>query len=153
MVLLEDKNRDYRRYRHSPDETSYLASKGLQHVLSSNVSAVGVVGKDLIIRFHNGSLYQYEDMAESYEDILRSNSKGKWVWRYLRRAGVPYRKIGSLPLEDDISATDDELFEMGRRFLTYQDLPNFQLLNLGQFKLLSDIQSNNILPIMGQMIS
>lgn len=155
MVLLEDKGRDYRRYRHSSDETAYLATRGLQHVLSSNVSAVGVVGDDLIIRFHNGSLYRYENMASSYESIMRSNSKGRWVWRHLRRAGVPYRKIGTMPLTDDIKVSDDELMALGNRFMTLDDLPQFLALGVGNFKLLdgsTPLNINNVLqlPLVGQ---
>ena len=56
MILLEDKNREYKRYRMNPSEKIQLANNGLQWVLSSNVSAIGVSGKDLVIWFHNGSM-------------------------------------------------------------------------------------------------
>ena len=59
MKLLIDKNRDYRRYRPDPAEKIALANNGLQWVLSSNVSAIGTNGNDLIVRFHNGSLNIY----------------------------------------------------------------------------------------------
>lgn len=154
MILLVDKGRDYRRYRHSSDETAYLASRGLQHVLSSNVSAVGIIDDDLIIRFHNGSLYLYEGMASSFESIMRSNSKGRWVWQHLRRARVPYRKIGTMPLVDDIQASDDDLMELGNRFMTTDDLPQFLALGIGNFRLLDGTMPLNIqqvtqIPTMG----
>ena len=60
MKLLQDKNRKYRRYGYGSGEKIKLANYGLQWVLSSNVSAIGVAGDDLIVRFHNGSLYQYD---------------------------------------------------------------------------------------------
>ncbi len=111
MRRLDEPRRDYQRFRHTPSEKLHLANNGLQHVLSSNVSAFGVDGNDLIVRFHNGSLYQYEGVADLYEKALQSNSKGKWVWRNLRRKPIIYRKIGSLPLPDDIGLTDEDIFK------------------------------------------
>ncbi len=111
MRLLQDKNRDFRRYRHDIKEKAFLKLNGLQHVLSSNVSAVGTRSNDLIIRFHNGSVYEYPNQASQYDSILASNSKGRWVWRFLRRARVPYRKSGIIPLPDDIDVTDEEIFQ------------------------------------------
>lgn len=153
MILLVDKGRDYRRWRHSNEEKIYLASRGLQHVLSSNVSAVGISDDDLIIRFHNGSLYRYDNMASRFRDIMTSNSKGKWVWRHLRRAGVPYQKIGSLPMKDDLKLDDDEMLEIGNRFMTMQDLPQFLTLDLVNFKLLDNNMLINKIPVMGQITS
>jgi hypothetical protein len=79
---------------------------------------VGVKGESLIIRFHNGSMYEYPNQASQYENMLKSNSKGKWVWRNLRRKNVLYRKIGVLPLPDDIGVTDEEIFqEIDNRYM------------------------------------
>lgn len=136
MTLLEDKGRDYRRYSHSPDEKVTLQARGLQHVLSSNVSAVGISEDNLIIRFHNGSMYSYDEMASSFDKIMSSNSKGKWVWKHLRRPGVPYKKIGTLPLTDDIKASDEELMAIGNRFMEFKDLAPFLSLGVGGFKVL-----------------
>lgn len=66
-----------------------------------------------MIRFLNGSVYRYFGMGENLMNILSATSKGKWVWRFLRRAGVPYEKIGVLPLPDDLTITDEELFDLG----------------------------------------
>lgn len=110
MELLQDKGRDYRRYRPSPDEKIILANNGLQYVLSSNVSAVATDGDDLIIRFINGSLYSYPNRGHLINDILRSNSKGRWVHQHLRKGGVTYSKIGSLPLKSDIPLEDSQIF-------------------------------------------
>ena len=57
MIQLEDKNRLYKRFRHSPSEKVKLAENGLQWVNSSNVSAVGKYDDDLIIRFHKSTCY------------------------------------------------------------------------------------------------
>lgn len=112
MILLQDKNRDYRRYDHSAAERFTLAKNGFQAVQSSNVSAVGRSDDDLMIRFHNGSVYRYFKMGDDLMSILGSNSKGKWVWRFLRRAGVPYQHVGVLELPDDLDITDEELFAL-----------------------------------------
>jgi hypothetical protein len=92
---------------------------------------VGVKGESLIIRFHNGSMYEYPNQASQYENMLKSNSKGKWVWRNLRRKNVLYRKIGVLPLPDDIGVTDEEIFqEIDNRYMAdltrHVDVPVFQ---------------------------
>ncbi len=124
MERLQDKNRPYRRWRHSPSENVYLANRGLQQVESSNVSSIGRVDNDLIIRFHNGSLYKYPGNGSLYEDMLNSNSKGKFVWDRLRgrirnQHKVPYEKIGVMPLPDDIGVTDEEIFdELDRRYVS-----------------------------------
>ena len=112
MKLLIDKNREYKRFRPNPSEKIQLANNGLQWVLSSNVSALGVNKNDLIIRFHNGSLYLYPNQAKLFEPMLQSNSKGHFVWVKLRKPKVAYRKIGTLPFKDDEQVTDDELFKL-----------------------------------------
>jgi hypothetical protein len=131
MELLQDLNRDYRRFRHNPRERAFLGLNGLQPVLSSNVSAVGVKGEDLIIRFHNGSVYAYRNRGNDYDKILQSNSKGKWVWRFLRRTNAFYEKLGMIPLPDDIGVTDEDIFqEIDNRYLSdlvrNVDVPVFQ---------------------------
>lgn len=122
MTLLEDKGRDYRRFRPSPEERTYLAERGLRWVLSSNVSAIGTQGDDLVIRFHNGSVYAYIGQADKVDDIFKSNSKGRWVWRHLRRKGVPYKKIGAISLPDDIKVSDEAIMSIGKRPASTFDL-------------------------------
>lgn len=144
MELLEDKGRDYQRYRMTPRERSFLGLNGLQSVLSSNVSAIGVKGTDLLIRFHNGSVYSYRNRGEDYDKLLQSNSKGKWVWRNLRRKNAPYEKLGVIPLPDDIGVTDEEIFqEIDNRYLTdltrHVDVPVFQ-----SFEFIQGIAMNKI---------
>jgi hypothetical protein len=76
-------------------------------------------------------MYEYPNQASQYENMLKSNSKGKWVWRNLRRKNVLYRKIGVLPLPDDIGVTDEEIFqEIDNRYMAdltrHVDVPVFQ---------------------------
>lgn len=111
MIRLEDKGRRYKRFRPSAQEKIQLANNGLQWVLSSNVSAIGINDQDLIIRFHNGSIYKYPGRYYLYEEMLESNSKGRYVWVNLRRRKVPYKKIDRLPLASDINIEDELIFK------------------------------------------
>jgi len=131
MRLLQDKNREYKRYRHDIREKAFLKLNGLQNVLSSNVSAVGTRNNNLVIRFHNGSVYEYDNRANQLDSILASNSKGRWVWRFLRRTRVPYKKTGIIPLPDDLDVKDEEIFqEIDNQYLSditkYVDVQIFQ---------------------------
>lgn len=112
MTLLVDAHRDYRRWNYTPSEKIQLANAGLQWVRSSNVSAVGIQDNDLIIRFHNGSMYRYDNQADKYKSIMASNSKGHWVWVNLRRKRVSYQKIGLLQFKGDQQVTDEEVFAL-----------------------------------------
>lgn len=96
----------------SPAQKIRLANAGLQWVRSSNVSGVGVQDDNLIIRFHNGSLYAYKDKAKDFDNIMKANSKGHWVWVHLRRQQVPYMKIGSLKFDTDTGISDEEVFNL-----------------------------------------
>lgn len=108
--ILEEK-REYKRIVPTIKERGALSEKGYTWVLSSNVSAVAQQGGDLYIRFHNGSLYRYPNKANLFERILAASSKGKWVWRFLRRKNVSYEKVGTLPLDQDIDVSDEEIIE------------------------------------------
>jgi hypothetical protein len=108
-ILLEDKNRPYKRLRHTPREKVQLINAGFQHVLSSNVSAIATQGDDLVIRFHGGSTYAYKGKADLYKPMLNSNSKGKYVWSKLIRPKASYRKVGSITFSGDEEFTDRDL--------------------------------------------
>lgn len=110
MPILIDEKRKYQRLRPTIKEQAILANSGYTWLLSSNVSAVATSGTDLYIRFHNGSLYRYKGKANLKENLIAATSKGKWVWRFLRRRNVPYQKVGSMPLDSDLDVTDEELF-------------------------------------------
>lgn len=126
-----------RRIRQSARQKLYLAKQGLTAVNSSNVSALGIFGEDLYIRFLNGAVYRYPKNAEIFDKIMRSQSKGRAVWRYLRRAGVPYERVGDLPLPDKIE--DEDLFKtVGRpQEVKYEDLAKFNKLTKGEFDVLA----------------
>lgn len=114
-VRLEDKNRKYKRFRQSAKEKAQLARAGLQHVLSSNVSAIGEEGTNLIVRFHGGATYSYRGKANLLDAMLNSNSKGSFVWKNLIRKNVPYRKVASLRLKSDAQFTDRDLQATAQR--------------------------------------
>ncbi len=96
----------------SADQKVFLANNGLQWVRSSNVSGVAQSGLDLIIRFLNGSLYRYPNQGKLYDGMLKAQSKGRFVWVRLRRPKVPYEKIGTLPYPDDLTTTDEDIFNL-----------------------------------------
>lgn len=136
-ILLHDRDVKFRedmaesskrRYRQTSDDKAWLFSKGFQAVTSSNVSALGIFGKDLYIRFLNDAVYRYPNNAELFEKIMRANSKGRAVWKYIRRAGVPYERVGDMPIPDVI--TNDELFKgMETTKTAYNELFKFKELS------------------------
>jgi len=132
MPILLDEKRKYKRLRPTIREQATLANRGYTWVLSSNVSAVATQGNDLYIRFQNGSLYRYDGKAKLEERLIAASSKGKWVWRFLRRKNVPYQKVGSMPLDGDIDKTDEELFaeQIG---INVQDVDLENMQQLDQF--------------------
>lgn len=53
-------------------------------VVSSNVVAVGYENNDLYVDFKSGS-YVYKDVPhEIYDALLVAESKGKFMWAYIR---------------------------------------------------------------------
>ena len=108
---LRDVGREFKRVRQSPQEKLQLSRAGLQHVLSSNVSAIGQDGKNLIVRFHGGATYQYSGAGDLYSSMLKSNSKGKFVWAKLIRLRVPYHKVASISLKSDEDFLDRDLMD------------------------------------------
>ncbi len=111
MATVVQENRQYQRILPSDASIIKLESQGFEWVYSSNVSAVAQRGTDLIIRFHNASIYKYPNEGKNKEQLMAAASKGKWVWRHLRRPNKPYQKIGSLPLPEDTLETDEEIVQ------------------------------------------
>lgn len=95
-IRLIDNNRDYRRIKQSARDVLYLEQLGFTEVMSSNVSAVMRESDDLLIRFHNGGIYRYFKQGYLFDDIMRSNSKGRWTWQNLRWKQVPFRYEGKI---------------------------------------------------------
>lgn len=124
-ILLYDKNIKYReamtgyyrRVRQSPAQKSFLGEQGFTAVTSSFISAVMIDDIDLIIRFHNGSVYRYFGFADEMDGMLFANSKGQYFNKNIRPTQA-YERTGELmfpqKIELDIPqtrATDGELFE------------------------------------------
>lgn len=101
-VLALGEKRKYQRLVHTEAETNYLSKRGMKSVVSSNVSAVGRDGETLVVRFHGGATYGYPTSGDRYTELLTSASKGKFVWRELRRKGVPYYRMGAVNIKDDV---------------------------------------------------
>lgn len=100
-LQLVDRGRRYKRIRLTQNEKDDLLDRGLTPVLSSNVSAIAKSGRSLIVRFHGGATYEYPQSGNLYARMLNSGSKGKFVWRNLRKAGVPYKRINNIPMDYD----------------------------------------------------
>ena len=60
-MAIVNENRQYQRILFSDASIIKLKENGFEWVYSSNVSAAAVRGNDLIIRFHNSSIYKYID--------------------------------------------------------------------------------------------
>ena len=108
---------EYERISIPMSNQKILREQGYTPFYSSNVSGGQRTGKDLYIRFHNGSVYVYPNQGKRFGDLALSPSKGKWVWANLRRPNVSYSKVGSMPLTGDRDVTDEELFEEASRVL------------------------------------
>lgn len=106
MPVKVIEERKYQRYAHTKDERNVLENKGFRTVVSSNVSAIGKSGDNLIVRFHGGATYAYIDKANLLERMWASPSKGRFVWNVLRKSGVSYIKLGNVELEGDIEDKD-----------------------------------------------
>ena len=105
-LLVTNEKRKYTRLAHTLDETNLLRDRGFKSVVSSNVSAVAIQGDALVIRFHGGATYEYPGMRDRYTDIMSAPSKGKWVWREIRRKNAPYNRVGDIVIEDDVDDVD-----------------------------------------------
>jgi hypothetical protein len=73
------------------------------------VSALGRSGDNLTVRFHNGSVYTYLGAGEEFAPMLRSNSKGRYLWSNIRDA-YPYARTGTISFPTDPGLSDEELF-------------------------------------------
>jgi len=106
FLYKQEEDRPYRRYKHTAEEQRAIRSKGMTPVVSSNVSAISQKGNTLYVRFHDSATYAYPKSGELYDKMLHSPSKGKFVWKNLIRANVPYRRASGLdfklgaPLEE-----------------------------------------------------
>lgn len=92
---LFDGAREYRRIRQTAAQKNFLANNGLQFVNSSVISAVGVNGNNLIIRFHNGSMYSYKGAGGLFDKQVGANSRGRYFNRNIK-GKYPFVKLPSL---------------------------------------------------------
>ena len=106
MPIKLNEKRPYQRLLHTEDEEKQLNSKGLEAVMSSNVSAAMRESNDLIIRFHGGATYSYAGKGNLFERLMGAASKGKWVWRFLIRPNAAYQKVGSIDIKNDVPSRD-----------------------------------------------
>lgn len=108
---LKDGLREYRRIRPTSAQKQFLADNGMHFVLSSVISAITKIKDDLILRFQNGSMYKYLHAAQTYDEIMNSNSKGKFFNKKIR-GKFSYAKIKSLPYPQQIQTKQSKELEM-----------------------------------------
>lgn len=63
------------------------------YVISTNINAIAINGNNLIIKFNNGAIYEFENAAKEFTNLINSSSKGKYFYQYIRNK-YPYNKIG-----------------------------------------------------------
>lgn len=60
---------------------------------SSNVWKFKIRNNNLMVAFLNGSIYIYFGAGKLFIGMYNAGSKGKYVWRQLRRKGVAYKRL------------------------------------------------------------
>ncbi len=108
---LFDGARDYRRIRQTAAQKNFLAHNGLQFVNSSAISAVGVNEDDLIIRFHNGSMYSYKGAGGLFDKQVGANSRGRYFNRNVK-GKYPFTKLTSLPFPQNLQTIETAEMEL-----------------------------------------
>lgn len=132
-IILYDQNiqfRDsmtgeYRRIRQSSSQKYQLSKWGFTNINSSFISGASVVGDDLRIRFHNGSVYEYYGMASLFDSLMRANSKGQYFNRRIRPT-KNYAKIASLDFNDESGGNVMEIDDTS----VFNQLDTQEMLNL-----------------------
>lgn len=91
-------------------------------VESSHITSVAYINDQLYVTFYNGSIYEYDDVSEDEaEEMLKADSKGKFMWRNIRMT-KPYREVREIPeLEPEQEEipdvpTDDVVVPKGYQF-------------------------------------
>lgn len=62
------------------------------NVVSSDISGIAIKGNNLVIKFNSGGIYEYENAAHEYSNILSASSKGKYFHSYIK-SNYNYRRI------------------------------------------------------------
>lgn len=101
---------DYKRVRQTSDVRYELGKLGYTSVLSSFISAVGVFGDNIRIRFHNGSVYEYYGFADKFDAMMRSSSKGQYFIKNIRPT-KKYSKIASIDITPSTVMEDNVMFD------------------------------------------
>lgn len=108
---LKDGLREYKRIRPTSAQKQFLADNGMHFVLSSVISATSKIKNDLILRFQNGSMYKYLGGGKLYDDLMNSNSKGRYFNKKIRNK-FRFTKINSLPYPQNIQTDQSRELEM-----------------------------------------
>jgi len=62
-------------------------------VESSNIESIGHDGVDLYVAYHNGRLYEYQNVSKPvYEALMAAPSKGRYFNEYIKN-NYPYQRL------------------------------------------------------------
>lgn len=62
------------------------------NVNSTDIAGIAIKGNNLIIKFNSGGIYEYENAAHEYNNLLNSISKGRYFHSYIKNY-YNYRRI------------------------------------------------------------
>ncbi|HLL76527.1 MAG TPA: TIR domain-containing protein [Pyrinomonadaceae bacterium] len=83
-------------FRNEPEATKAASVMERIPVRSSNLSSIGYDAQSEILEvaFHSGSVYRYFGIPEYlFQGLLNASSHGKYLDRYIKKAGYPYEQI------------------------------------------------------------
>lgn len=62
------------------------------YVTSSDLAGIAIKGNNLIIKFNSGGIYEYENAAHEYNNLLNASSKGRYFHSYIKNY-YNYRRL------------------------------------------------------------
>jgi hypothetical protein len=83
-------------FRNDPEAAKAVSVMERIPVRSSNLSSIGYDAQSEILEvvFHSGSIYRYFGIPEYlFQGLLTASSHGKYLDRYIKKAGYPYEQI------------------------------------------------------------
>ena len=132
---------DYKRIRQTVEQNTELGRLGYVTVNSSFISAIGVFGDNLRIRFHNGSVYEYYGFANRFDAMMRALSKGQYFNREIRPT-KNFAKLGNIDFSGGnvMALEDNEVFTQ----IETQDFARMIMLLQGSKILVTDLIINGV---------
>ena len=141
IAFREAMTGDYNRIRQTVDQKFELGELGYVVVDSSFISAVGVFGDNLRIRFHNGSVYEYYGFANRFDAMMRALSKGQYFNRNIRPT-KNFAKLGNIDFSGGnvMALEDNEVFTQ----IETQDFARVVMMLQGKEMIVTNLIINGI---------